>query len=118
MTEASRALVIDDGFIKDWQAVHQPQLTTQFSSLQHRHVQQAVQHELPDPTGLPALLLTLLSSVLPPSFPASWSNAVASFIAAVLDKDSRATPTDSGSIAQTAVVDALWLICQRRASHR
>ena len=103
---------IDDAFIKAWPNGGQAQLTPLFLTLQQQHIATIAQPVLlPSPSPFTALLHSLLSSVLPPS-PAAWLGTVASFVSELLDRSVRLDVNATGSIAQTALVDDLWLLCQ------
>ena len=103
---------IDDAFIKAWPNGGQAHLTPIFLTQQQQHITQSTKPALlPAPSAFTALLHSLLSSVLPPS-PTAWVGMVASFLSELLDRSARSSSNASGSIAQTALVDGLWLICQ------
>ena len=107
-----------DAFIKAWPNGGQAQLTPLFLTLQQHHIAHITQPAtLPAPSAFTALLHSLLSSVLPPS-PAAWVGTVASFLSEVLDRSTRSAASATGSIAQTALVDGLWLICQPHSTCR
>ncbi len=108
----SGGLVIDDAFIKAWPNGGQAQLTPTFLHLQQQYITQSTQPALSSTLSpFSALLHSLLSSVLPPS-PAAWVGVVAVFLGEVLNRSTRASEDAFGSVAQTAVVDGLWLLCQ------
>ena len=103
--------VIDDAFIQAWPNGGQAQFTALFHTLQQQHITQNTQPTLlPAPSAFTALLHSLLSSVLPPS-PAAWGGTVTAFLSEALDRTAQLNASTTGSIAQTALVDDLWLLC-------
>ena len=111
-SDALPRVEVNDLFIKQWGSGGQQQFSLLFHSSQRVHIQRVLAHQAPDPIAFTAILLSLVSSVLLPSAPSSWPSTVAAFLSEALDKTSLLTATDSASIAQTAVVDALWVQCQ------
>ena len=102
----------DDAFIAAWPSGGQARFTPLFLTLQQHHIAHITQPASPPAaSAFTSLLHSLLSSVLPPS-PAAWVPTVASLLTEVLDRSTLLTASATGSIAQTAVVDNLWLLCQ------